>query len=103
MSAKETLVSTLTNALSVSRVGRLDAHRKEAERLVDEALKEEAQEVVPEQDTLAEWLYWRYSKSQLFEDRDWSKLSEDDKAFWEHEATAVRRAVSRGGFKKESE
>lgn len=41
-SAKEILVSTLTNAFAVTLVGRLDAHRKEAERLVDEALREQA-------------------------------------------------------------
>ena len=39
-SAKEALVSTLTNSLAGTRVGRLDSIRKEAERLVDEALKE---------------------------------------------------------------
>lgn len=53
-----------------------------------------------EKDTLAEWLYYRFSKSQLFEDRDWRRLHEDDKSFWEHEANAVRRAVARGGFKE---
>jgi hypothetical protein len=39
-SAKEALVSTLTSSLAVTRVGRLDDIRKEAERLVDEAMKE---------------------------------------------------------------
>jgi len=34
--AKEKLVETLTNALAVSRIGRLDEHRKTAEHLVDE-------------------------------------------------------------------
>lgn len=45
MSAKETLVATLTNCLAVTRVGRMDAHRKEAERLVDEVLHEEAKRI----------------------------------------------------------
>ena len=56
-----------------------------------------------EKDTLAEWLFNRFSKSQLFEDRDWGKLDDEDKSYWEHEANAVRRAVARGGFKGESE
>lgn len=49
MSAKEALVSTLTSALAVTRVGRLDVIRKEAERLVDEALKEHLIEKAREQ------------------------------------------------------
>jgi hypothetical protein len=44
-SAKEVLVSTLTNSLAVTRVGRLDVIRKEAERLVDEALKEHSNDL----------------------------------------------------------
>jgi hypothetical protein len=39
-SSKDALVSTLYNSLAVTRVGRLDDIRKEAERLVDEALEE---------------------------------------------------------------
>lgn len=93
-SAKETLVSTLTNSLALTRVGRLDAHRKEAERLVDEALNE-----VPEQDTLAEWLYKRLIQSYHSE-VTWEELDENDKSYFEHEAAAVRRAVARGGFKE---
>ncbi|MET9816891.1 hypothetical protein [Streptomyces sp. NPDC006355] len=42
MTAVETLVNTLTNSLAVTRVGRMDDIRKEAERLVDEALREKA-------------------------------------------------------------
>ncbi|MET9816892.1 hypothetical protein [Streptomyces sp. NPDC006355] len=53
-----------------------------------------------EQDTLPEWLYWRFSRPHLFEDRDWQKLDEADKAYWAHQAAAVRRAVVRGGFKE---
>ncbi|MEU3285599.1 hypothetical protein [Streptomyces longwoodensis] len=40
MTARETLVTTLTSLLAVSRRGRMDAHRAEAERLVDEAFHE---------------------------------------------------------------
>jgi hypothetical protein len=36
------LVSTLYNSLAVTRVGRLDDIRTEAERLVDEAFEEQA-------------------------------------------------------------
>jgi hypothetical protein len=42
VTAKEALVLTLTSSLAVTRVGRLDDIRKEAERLVSEALKEQA-------------------------------------------------------------
>ncbi|MEV5319143.1 hypothetical protein AB0K92_16060 [Streptomyces sp. NPDC052687] len=44
-SARETLTTTLTNLLARTRNGRMDAHRAEAERLVDEALKEHAHEL----------------------------------------------------------
>ncbi|MFD5161025.1 hypothetical protein ACFWMJ_23600 [Streptomyces hawaiiensis] len=42
MSARETLTTTLTNLLARTRSGRMDAHRAEAERLVEEALREGA-------------------------------------------------------------
>lgn len=42
VSAHETLVITLTNLLARTRNGRMDEHQAEAERLVDEALKERA-------------------------------------------------------------
>jgi hypothetical protein len=45
MSARERLVTALTNLLATSRRGRMDAHRAEAERLVEEALKEQAHEL----------------------------------------------------------
>jgi hypothetical protein len=46
-------------------------------------------------DTLPAWL------AQRFDPRgpDWDALSDDDRAYWEHQAAAVRRAVARGGFK----
>ena len=66
MTKRETLVRTLTNALAVTRVGRMDAHRAEAERLVDEALKEHAHELaerirsVPDADSGIgnDWDWW---------------------------------------------
>jgi len=51
---------------------------------------------MPEKDTLAEWLFNRYFKVET----PWEALDEDNKAFMEHEANAVRRAVARGGFKE---
>jgi hypothetical protein len=42
VNARETLVATLTAYFALSRMGRLDAHRAEAERLVDAVLKEHA-------------------------------------------------------------
>lgn len=53
-----------------------------------------------EQDTLAEWLFNRFA---VWTARKWDELDGDDRLYWEHEANAVRRAVARGGFKKESE
>jgi hypothetical protein len=53
VNARDTLVQTLTNALAVTRVGRLDTIRAEAERLVDEALKEHAHELAKKQHATA--------------------------------------------------
>lgn len=51
----------------------------------------------PKPDTLAEWLHRRYRGAL---DRiPWNDMTDDDRAYWEHEAAAVRRAVARGGFK----
>lgn len=47
--ARETLTTTLTNLLARTRNGRMDVHRAEAERLVDEALKEGAHELAERQ------------------------------------------------------
>ncbi|WP_432157784.1 hypothetical protein [Streptomyces sp. bgisy153] len=45
MSARETLTTTLTNLFARTRNGRVDAHRAEAERLVDEVLNEQARDL----------------------------------------------------------
>lgn len=45
MTAYDTLVTTLTNLLAVSRRGRMDAHRAEAERMVDDVLHEAAERI----------------------------------------------------------
>lgn len=49
-------------------------------------------------DTLAQWLYNRFGPRQTRRP-EWERTAEEDKAYWEHEAAAVRRAVGRGGFK----
>lgn len=51
---------------------------------------------VPE-DTLAPWLHQRFGAP--WEKDKYGTLTADDKAYWEHTAAAVRRAVARGGFK----
>ncbi|MDH6625751.1 hypothetical protein M2271_003562 [Streptomyces sp. LBL] len=48
MTARETLVTTTTHLLAASRRGRMDSHRAEAKRLVDEVLKEGAHELAEE-------------------------------------------------------
>lgn len=48
MSARETLTTTLTHLFAASRRGRMDVHRAEAERLVDEALSEHAHALAEE-------------------------------------------------------
>jgi hypothetical protein len=60
-----------------------------------EARVAELERPAVDSDTLAAWL------SQRFDPRgpDWEDLTEDDRSYWEHHASAVRRAVSRGGFK----
>lgn len=48
-------------------------------------------------DTFPQWLRWRFGEHAP----EWERLDEADQTFWEHEAAAVRRAVARGGFKRE--
>jgi hypothetical protein len=50
-------------------------------------------------DTLAAWLYQRFAV--IHGCPAWETITEDDRSYWEHQAAAVRRAVTRGGFKKE--
>ncbi|MFF8910611.1 hypothetical protein [Streptomyces olivaceoviridis] len=49
-----------------------------------------------EADTLPAWLQQRFDPRGA----DWEQLSDDDRAYWQHEAAAVRRAVTRNGFKE---
>lgn len=53
-------------------------------------------------DTLAAWLYGRFA-GPAPKDGAWKDLDEGDRAYWEHEAAAVRRAVARGGFRPTAE
>ncbi|MFF9287567.1 hypothetical protein [Streptomyces griseosporeus] len=48
--------------------------------------------------TLPAWLHWRFGTRGLYA-QTWDALSDGDRAYWEHQARAVRRAVARGGFK----
>jgi hypothetical protein len=46
-------------------------------------------------DTLPAWLYQRFAGGVPA----WEFLDDGDRAYWEHHAAAVRRAVARDGFK----
>ncbi|WP_265560780.1 hypothetical protein [Streptomyces hygroscopicus] len=48
-----------------------------------------------EPDTLPAWLYQRFMAAG----DGWENLDADQRAYWEHQASAVRRAVARNGFK----
>ncbi|MFD5002181.1 hypothetical protein ACFWMV_04665 [Streptomyces mutabilis] len=62
---------------------------------VAEELRRRAEEVQPAgDDTLPAWLHWRFGPHG----QPWSDVPDEDKALWEHQARAVRRAVARGGF-----
>lgn len=50
----------------------------------------------PTPDTLPAWLQHRFDPRGP----EWDALDEDDRAYWEHQARAVRRAVARSGFKQ---
>lgn len=58
----------------------------------------EGQNVGGKQDTLPAWLYRRFNRLA----KPWEALTDDDRAYWEHQACAVRRAVARNGFRTES-
>jgi hypothetical protein len=48
-------------------------------------------------DTLPAWLYQRFAV--IHGCPPWDRATDRDRAYWEHQAAAVRRAVARGGFK----
>jgi hypothetical protein len=47
-------------------------------------------------DTLPAWLHQRFAVNGP---TSWERLDDGQRAYWEHQARAVRRAVDRGGFK----
>lgn len=55
-----------------------------------------------ENDTLPQWLYQRFARFRPGGPENWSDVTEDGRAYWAHEAAAVRRAVARNGFKGSS-
>ena len=70
--------------------------RCELRRLAGEAAGRVADDTQPEtQDTFPAWLYQRFMQGGA----GWDNLDDDQRAYWEHQARAVRRAVERGGFK----
>ncbi len=58
MTARETLTTTLTHLFAASRRGRMDLHRAEAERLVDEVLKEDRRGFIPDREHIVD-IYYR--------------------------------------------
>ncbi|MER7922155.1 hypothetical protein ABTY96_03290 [Streptomyces sp. NPDC096057] len=52
--ARETLVDTLTNLLARTRNGRMDTHRAEAKRMVDEAFKEATERIIPDREHIVD-------------------------------------------------
>jgi hypothetical protein len=56
---------------------------------------------VSTEDTLAQWLAWRYGHRNANRDGGWNDVSPEDQSYWEHEADAVRRAAQRGGWKRD--
>jgi hypothetical protein len=49
-------------------------------------------------DTFPAWLAQRFDPQGA----PWEGMSDDDRAYWEHQARAVRRAAARGGFKTDT-
>jgi len=66
--------------------------REELQRVRPDLPVDESPEL--QRDTLGEWLQWRFGPR-----KEWAKLPDEEKDYWEHQAQAVRRAVDRGGFK----
>lgn len=53
-----------------------------------------------EEDTLPQWLYQRYACTGQPSGRvAWDDLNDNDRSYWEHQARATQRAVTRGGFR----
>lgn len=52
------------------------------------------------EDTLPQWVYQRFSSHRPA--KQWDDLPNEEKDYWTREASAVERAVARGGFKTPS-
>jgi hypothetical protein len=98
------LVRTLR---AVVRDDRADVAQKEVRRLLYEhtaderAAYEEGKSSRPADatpDTFPAWLAQRFDPNSP----PWDALDHDGRTYWQHEATAVRRAVARGGFKNDA-
>lgn len=87
---QEPMRLTLSKALGLGTGAPWDAIQARANELA--ALADEEPD---ESGTLPQWLHWRFGKHG----QTWDSLGTDDQSHWEHQAAAVRRAVTRGGFK----
>jgi hypothetical protein len=76
MTARDNLVTTLMNLFARTRNGHMDAHRAEAERLVDEALNEKA-----------------YVLSEIIADDSWSRRDRWGRYEREEYEAGMRRAA----------
>lgn len=75
--------------------------REEQWKAEDAARTAPAEEpAAAEADTLPAWLYQRFAV--IHGCPPWDTLTDSDRAYWEHQAAAVRRAVARGGFKTQA-
>jgi hypothetical protein len=92
------LASVSTDAVSVAEraVGELKREHEENARLRQELAH--SQGTQPELGTLPAWLYHRFVP--VAGAPAWESLTNGDRAYWEHQARAVQRAVARGGFKR---
>ncbi|MFM9540002.1 hypothetical protein [Streptomyces turgidiscabies] len=61
----------------------------------------DAKPAIVEQDTLPAWLYQRFAV--IHGCAPWDQIDDGQRAYWEHQARAVRRAVERNGFNPAAE
>lgn len=79
------VVGRMRNQL-VDEIRRLQAELAEGEPAAD--------------DTLPAWLYQRFAV--IHGCPAWDRVTDNDRAYWERQARAVRRAVARNGSKSEA-
>jgi hypothetical protein len=73
--------------------------RNEIEEMRRALAARPAEEQPTAPDTLPAWLRQRFTASDV----SWEHLDDGGRAYWEHQARAVRRAVARNGFKPSGE